>query len=652
MKMSLLSLTIAAALLSACGGSSNRADTTSEAPVTEPPTPTQPAEPERPPEVVVTGAERFDGPAPDVNEPGAFAVAGPVDYAYEPIEVTSRIDGDGRRTDTFTVDVAGVAHYPQLSAGQAAPEEGFPVIVFQHGRHSSCSTTGEADGSESSGTDCEARGLVPVRSDKGYDYIAANMASHGYVVLSVDANDINAQDGGGSNDAGITARAELLLHHLDIVRDIAGNPDSVWRIDSQGTDFSALSGVTDIDRVGLMGHSRGGNAVAKAVTFNQDFTINNRDNGSGSFTRVHDISAVFSLAPTDFDQESPVNTPWVTLSPYCDGDVANPHGIYMYDNLRYNPDNTSGSQYMITAIGANHNYYNSFWFNDDAELNGFDPYCSEASPVEGRFARGDQERHGEFLIASFLRLFVGGESAFAGYWSGREHIPASACPVGSERCDDLIHLSFQQPRDSILLVDDTLDDRSLSENNLGQSNESGLTSALFWCSPEFGGGLDSRDDLADGNLDRCLSPATISGAPQISLGYVGAAASVTFELSETGLDVSDMDFFTLRMGVSTTPDNAMGQDFTLVLSDANGVSVSLAASDYSDALYAPPGLPVSARDTGGKTINNMVPFRLDALPIFDSELDLSRLTRAELRFDQLPAGSVQFTDVMFQKIPF
>ncbi|AHI29936.1 hypothetical protein [Marinobacter similis] len=113
-----------------------------------------------------------------------------------------------------------------------------------------------------------------------------------------------------------------------------------------------------------------------------------------------------------------------------------------------------------------------------------------------------------------------------------------------------------------------------------------------------------------------------------------------------------MDFFSLRVGVSTTPDNVLGQDFTLVLSDANGTSVSLLASDYSDALYAPPGLPVSARDTGGKTINNMVPFRLDALPIFDSELDLTSLVRAELRFDQLPAGSLQFTDVMFQKVEF
>ncbi|WP_203300748.1 hypothetical protein [Marinobacter sediminum] len=646
MKTSVISLAVVASILTACGGGSGNSASNTV------PRERVNTEPKDVVEAVARGAARFDGAAPAVDDLGSYQISGPIDYRYAPMEVTSRIDDGGRRTETFEVDVAGVIHFPALPDGAVAPEAGFPVILFQHGRHSTCSTTGNENGSESSGTDCQADGLEPIRSDKGYDYIAENMASHGYVVLSVDANDINAQDGGSSNDAGITARAELLLHHLDIVRDIANNPDSAFRFDQHGSDFSALFGVTDINRVGLMGHSRGGNAVAKAVSYNRDFAINNRNNGEDSFTRIHDIRGVFSLAPTDFDQEAPTNTAWVTLSPYCDGDVANPHGIYMYDNLRYNPDNVDGAQFMITSIGANHNYYNSFWFNDDATLNGFDPYCSEASPLEGRYAREDQERHGEFLIASFLRLFVGGETQFAGYWGGKERLPESACPIGVETCDELIHLSFQQPKDSIIIVDDTLDASSLEQNNLENANSSGATDVLFWCSPSFGGGLDSRDDLADGNLDRCISPATISGAPQISLGYLGASANVSFVLSETGLDVSEMDFFSLRVGVSTTPDNLLGQDFTLVLSDANGTSVSLLASDYSDALYAPPGLPVSARDTGGKTINNMVPFRLDALPIFDSELDLTSLVRAELRFDQLPAGSLQFTDVMFQKVEF
>lgn len=606
------------------------------------------------PPVPIQGAARFDKTAPDVDVAGPYAAMTSIDYDYGFIPVTSRIDANLARTETFNADVKGVLHYPIVTAETPAPAEGFPVIIFQHGRHSTCSTTGDADGAESSGTDCEANGRVDIRSDKGYDYIAETMATHGYVVASIDANDVNSQDGGGSNDAGITARAELILHTLDIIRDIAENPGSEFAIDANGTDFSALFGVTDLSRVGTMGHSRGGNAVAKAVTYNRAFDINLRDNSPGSFTREHAMTAVFSLAPTDFDQESPTNTTWVTLSPYCDGDVANPHGIYMYDNLRYNPDDVTGPQFMITSLGANHNFYNSFWFGDDAEppLGGIDPYCLEASPIDGRYDRVDQERHGEFLIGSFLRLFVGGESQFAGYWGGKENLPSSACPAGVGTCDGRIHLSFQQEGDDVILLDDTLDSDSLNENNLGQDNSAGLTEIAFWCDPGFGLGLDSRDDAATGNLDRCISPATLAGAAQISIGYIGAIANFTFELSDTGLDVSDMDFFTLRMGVSVTQDNITGQDFTLVLTDASGTTAEMIATDYSDALYFPPGLTISARDTGGKTINNMVPFRLDSVEIVDSGIDLSQLIQAQVRFDRKLAGSVQFTDVMFQRIPY
>jgi hypothetical protein len=106
------------------------------------------------------------------------------------------------------------------------------------------------------------------------------------------------------------------------------------------------------------------------------------------------------------------------------------------------------------------------------------------------------------------------------------------------------------------------------------------------------------------------------------------------------------------MGVSVTPENALGQDFTMTLTDVNDVSVSLLASDFSDALYFPPGLTVSARDTGAKTVINMVPFRLDAEALFDSELDLTKLNNISVAFDQRNAGTVQITDVLFQKIPY
>lgn len=184
-------------------------------------------------------------------------------------------------------------------------------------------------------------------------------------------------------------------------------------------------------------------------------------------------------------------------------------------------------------------------------------------------------------------------------------------------------------------------------NEFGANTFDGFT-FTGWCAPNGG----SLEDLLGMNEDRCPSPSTISKAPQVFANYLGTGASIEFALPAEGLDASAADFLTLRMGVSVTPENATGQDLHLTLSDVSGNAVTLLASDYSDALYFPPGLMVSARDTGAKTVINMLPFRLDAKVIHDAGVDLSALSSIKLAFDQKPAGTFQLTDVLFQTVPY
>jgi hypothetical protein len=47
-----------------------------------------------------------------------------------------------------------------------------------------------------------------------------------------------------------------------------------------------------------------------------------------------------------------------------------------------------------------------------------------------------------------------------------------------------------------------------------------------------------------------------------------------------------------------------------------------------------------------------VPIRLDINTIFDSALDLTKLTNIQVAFDQRSAGTIQITDVLFQKVPY
>lgn len=585
------------------------------------------------------GVTRFSGVSPDVDARGPWAVSAATDYRYAAIPGTQNLNDDGTRADTYPVDmdVLGVIRYPLPTPGQSAPANGFPVILFQHGRHSTCSTTGDASGSESSGTDCEANGLKPIRSDLGYDYIAETLASWGYVVISIDANDINAQDA-NSNDRGITSRAELILHHLDIFRDIERHPDSPYAHDLDGNDFTLLSGHMDFSRVGLMGHSRGGNGVSKTVAYNRDARF---DDPSTAFDDPHSIVAVFALAPTDFANELPTDTVWATLSPYCDGDVSTLHGVYMYDHTRYLAENHTGTLYQLTVMGANHNYFNDDWFSDDSlGLGG--PYCTEGAPGSGRLSREDQKRFGKFLISSFMRLFVGGETQFAGYWNAQQQLPPAACPGGSGSCDADVHLSFHQPPAARLTLDSTQSERSLASNDLGGANTYSGFLRTGWCEPNGSSGGNNYG-LAP---DSCPSPATISKAPQVFLQWLDVGPELTLDLG--GVDARAYDFFTLRMGVSVIPDNALGQDFTLTLVDGHGTEASAEASAFSDALYFPPGLTLSAGDAGAKTVMNMVPFRLDAQVW--AGLDLSDLRTARITFSQHPNGTVQFTDVQLQKL--
>src|SRR5262249_8187445 len=68
-----------------------------------------------------------------------------------------------------------------------------PLVLFLHGRHSTC-YRGGPDGEPSSDWPCP-QGWRLVPSYTGYRYIADVLASQGYLVVSISANGINGQDG-------------------------------------------------------------------------------------------------------------------------------------------------------------------------------------------------------------------------------------------------------------------------------------------------------------------------------------------------------------------------------------------------------------------------------------------------------------------------
>jgi hypothetical protein len=210
------------------GGTADPAPTI---PVTTPPEPEDPS--------VVT---RFTATVP-FGEKGGYLSSEQVVYGFGTTAVS-----DARYKDViYTVPLQGTVRYPTGPASvqgtskvQPSASGGHPVVVFLHGMH---------DASD-------------LNNAKGYDYLQKSLAENGYVAVSIDAGKINGLNGNAS-DAGALARGQLLMTTLDLLRE--GNQSGVFN----GVALPGLKGKMDLERVGLIGHSRGAEAVAYAVELNR-----------------------------------------------------------------------------------------------------------------------------------------------------------------------------------------------------------------------------------------------------------------------------------------------------------------------------------------------------------------------------------------------
>jgi predicted dienelactone hydrolase len=98
-----------------------------------------------------------------------------------------------------------------------------------------------------------------VPSHRGYDYIATELASHGYFVVSINSNrGINNGNAAPGDPNLIYARGRLVLKHLQRLSD--------WNrgATTPGSIGVSLNGKLDLTQVGLMGHSKGGEGVRAA----------------------------------------------------------------------------------------------------------------------------------------------------------------------------------------------------------------------------------------------------------------------------------------------------------------------------------------------------------------------------------------------------
>ncbi len=518
-----------------------------------------------------------------------------------------------------SMECRGSVHYPSdLTSGP------FPVLFWLHGRHETCYNPSTL--ATYSSWPCNP-GDSAILSYEGYDYAAKTMASHGYIVISLSANAINAYDGvsGFSSDDGMTARGQLVQDHMDLWNG--------WNTTVTTGPFDSLfRGRLNMQNIGTMGHSRGG----EGVIYNAEY---NRTLGS-----PYGIKAILTLAPVDFYRHVVNGIALLDIAPYCDGDVNDLQGVHFYDDARYRDTTDLTPKHTLLVMGANHNYFNTVWTPLSYPAGGIDDwtytgtelstYCGTNAVGSGRLDSASQKAVYNTYAAAFYRLYIGKELQFAPILTVNDIKPPASAIVDSSKLFVSYHAGHEDRLD--VNTEDTLYDYTV--NTLGGN----VTLSSSFTAPDIcGGGL--AQPACDAGVGGAQKPhggtAGTKGIGQMKLTWTDTTATydnVVPAAYQNFTKYLGLTFRSCENFKETTSGPAL--NFSVQLVDSSGSISNQVVGNYTHALFFQPGT------TGGDLPKEV--FNTIRVPISGfTGVNLAKIRHIKFHFNQGAAGAVLVSDL-------
>lgn len=500
-------------------------------------------------------------------------------------------------TDPNVLSDRATELWASIHRPKVLPQGKLPLVIFMHGNHPTCGLGGDRHvdvgiGYTKRGS-CAA-GFRVVPNHRGYDYLAERLVSWGYVVVSINANRGITGAKGIAGDSGLNlARGRLILKHLGAL--------ARWNNGQEAPPAafgSDLVGRLDLDEVGMMGHSRGGEAVRAALA-------QYRDAGSPWPARIGPIGfkGIFEIAPVD-GQTSRVldatGVAWEVLLPRCDGDVKTLAGKRPFDRmLPLTNESTPTPKGAFMVFGANHNFYNTEWQTTDSRG------CKGHPELFGLLDKGSQKQRttGLYGLLAFFRANVGKDknSAYAAMLDPQYTLPTGLDFTRVERS----YTDALAPSYATLLADiGAIQDANIKKRNVTTAREV----------PEFHRGTRGKELSA------------------LRVDFARTDASVTIPFSALPPSSAALDVIEFRIAAGAGLEDGLRAGVSLL--DANGnASSPVRLADYVDV-------------RSGKWQSM---FQSVRIPVNAFSMPLASARALTVTFDSTRAGSVYLSQIRATK---